>query len=48
MAVDGAENAAIFAAEILSLSEPALKGVLALRRRAMREAIERADAGLSA
>ncbi|MBI3099365.1 MAG: 5-(carboxyamino)imidazole ribonucleotide mutase [Planctomycetes bacterium] len=42
----GAKNAAIFAVEILSLSDPGLAAALAKHRTSMAEGVARADAGL--
>ena len=43
VAIDGAENAAILAAQVLAVSDAALVGRLAEMRRQMRQAAEEKD-----
>jgi len=44
VAIDGAQNAALLAAEILALGDPALAGRLVERREGLRRKVEAADA----
>ena len=47
VAIDGAENAAILAVQMLSLSEPALAGKLDAMKRSMEEKVLAKDAALA-
>jgi 5-(carboxyamino)imidazole ribonucleotide mutase len=48
VAIDGAQNAALLAAQILALSDPALAGRLRQQREAMARKVEAADASVAA
>jgi 5-(carboxyamino)imidazole ribonucleotide mutase len=48
VAIDGAQNAALLAAQILALSDPALAGRLRQQRQAMARKVEAADAAVAA
>jgi len=48
MAINGAKNAALFAAQILAVHNTELAGKLAAHRQAMAEEVEKKDARLAA